>query len=143
MARRATRSVDAGGVGIGSAFPVSIQTMTNVPLADAGRTLAQVDRCAALGCDLVRVAVPEDLRDGVAPRLGRRDVLGAVERNVAPREGAVLQERAVRPRAVVLVGRADDVFDDLVPGHGSTPSFRRFLGGGPPCGGRRRSGRRR
>ena len=34
MARRATRSVDAGFVGIGSAFPVSIQTMTNVPLAD-------------------------------------------------------------------------------------------------------------
>ena len=72
---------------------------------------------AAPGGDLVRVAVPEDLRDGVAPRLGRRDVLGAVERGVAARERAVLQERAVRPGAVVLVRGADDVLDDGVAFH--------------------------
>jgi len=71
MARRATRTVDAGGVGIGSAFPVSIQTMTNVPLADAGRTLAQVERCAALGCDLVRVAVDDERAEKNLPEVIR------------------------------------------------------------------------
>ena len=40
MKRRQTRSVNAGFVGIGSEFPVSIQTMTNVPLADARKLKA-------------------------------------------------------------------------------------------------------
>ena len=71
MARRATRAVDAGGVGIGSDFPVSIQTMTNVPLADAGRTLAQIERCAALSCDLLRVAVDDERAEKNLPEVIR------------------------------------------------------------------------
>ena len=79
MKRRQTRSVDAGGVGIGSPVPVTLQTMTKVPLADIEGTLAQIRRCAALGCDLIRVAIddekaekalPEVIKDSPIPLIG-------------------------------------------------------------------------
>ena len=56
--RRATRPVTVGGVTIGGGAPVSVQSMTNTPTADAEATLAQIDELARAGADLVRVAVP-------------------------------------------------------------------------------------
>lgn len=56
--RRASKAVSVGGVTIGGGAPVSVQSMTNTPTADAGATLEQVSRLAAAGADLVRVAVP-------------------------------------------------------------------------------------
>jgi len=56
--RRKTRAVAVGGVTIGGDAPVSIQSMTNTPTADAKATIAQVEALAAAGADLVRVAVP-------------------------------------------------------------------------------------
>jgi len=56
--RRATRGVRVGNVAIGGGAPVSIQSMTNTHTRDAARTLEQIRRLAAAGCEIVRVAVP-------------------------------------------------------------------------------------
>ncbi|NLE54988.1 MAG: flavodoxin-dependent (E)-4-hydroxy-3-methylbut-2-enyl-diphosphate synthase [Lentisphaerae bacterium] len=55
---RQTRRIMLGRVPIGGGAPVSIQSMTNTPTGDADATLAQIGRLAALGCDIVRCAVP-------------------------------------------------------------------------------------
>lgn len=55
---RDTRPVCVGGVRIGGAAPVSIQTMTKTDTCDVPATVAQIERSAAAGADLVRVAVP-------------------------------------------------------------------------------------
>ena len=58
MARRTTRSVRVGGVSIGSAHPVTVQSMTTTHTEDVEATLAQVRELAALGCDIIRCAAP-------------------------------------------------------------------------------------
>jgi (E)-4-hydroxy-3-methylbut-2-enyl-diphosphate synthase len=57
--RRASRSVRVGDLVIGSAAPVSVQTMTKSDTHDVAATLAQVRRSAEAGADLVRIAVPD------------------------------------------------------------------------------------
>jgi (E)-4-hydroxy-3-methylbut-2-enyl-diphosphate synthase len=56
--RRKTRTVRIGGVAIGGAEPIAIQSMTNTPTRDVDATVAQIRRLADAGCDFVRVAVP-------------------------------------------------------------------------------------
>lgn len=56
--RRVTRVVKAGTLTIGSDAPVSIQSMTNTPTSDTSATIAQIERLASAGAELVRVAVP-------------------------------------------------------------------------------------
>jgi (E)-4-hydroxy-3-methylbut-2-enyl-diphosphate synthase len=56
--RRATRGVQVGRVAVGGGAPVSIQSMTTTHTRDAARTLEQIRRLAAAGCQIVRVAVP-------------------------------------------------------------------------------------
>jgi len=56
--RRPTRLVQVGSVAIGGGASVSIQSMTNTPTHDVDATLAQVNRLAEAGCELVRVSVP-------------------------------------------------------------------------------------
>jgi len=60
-ARRATRSVQVGGLRIGGEAPVSIQTMWKRPLSGRGLddTRAGIRRLRALGCELLRFAVPD------------------------------------------------------------------------------------
>ena len=65
-ARARTRRVKVGGVSVGGGAPVAVQSMTNVPMRDAGAgpildvagNLAQIERLAAAGCEIARVAVP-------------------------------------------------------------------------------------
>uniref|UniRef100_A0A7V4G7B4 4-hydroxy-3-methylbut-2-en-1-yl diphosphate synthase (flavodoxin) n=1 Tax=Desulfobacca acetoxidans TaxID=60893 RepID=A0A7V4G7B4_9BACT len=57
--RRPTRPIFIGPVQIGGGAPVSVQSMTNTDTRDATATLAQVERLAAAGCELVRLAVPD------------------------------------------------------------------------------------
>ncbi len=56
--RRKSRAVRVGAVTIGGGAPVSVQSMTSTPTADARATIAQVCALATAGADLVRVAVP-------------------------------------------------------------------------------------
>ena len=56
-ARRKTVSVDVGGVAVGNACPVVVQSMTNTDTADVDGTAAQVRALHAAGSELVRVTV--------------------------------------------------------------------------------------
>lgn len=58
--RRLTRKIKVGSVEIGGDAPVSVQSMTNTPTADIDATIAQIKRLEAVGCDIIRVAVPND-----------------------------------------------------------------------------------
>lgn len=57
--RRQTRLVVVGRVPIGGGAPVVLQSMTSTYTHDVDATLEQIQRLAAAGADLVRVAVPE------------------------------------------------------------------------------------
>lgn len=57
--RRETRAVKVGKVTVGGGAPVSVQTMANVDPHDAKLLLEQIEACAALGCDIFRLTVPD------------------------------------------------------------------------------------
>jgi (E)-4-hydroxy-3-methylbut-2-enyl-diphosphate synthase len=52
--RRHTCSVSVGTIGIGSSFPIRIQTMANTSTDDVERSLAQARRCISAGAELLR-----------------------------------------------------------------------------------------
>jgi (E)-4-hydroxy-3-methylbut-2-enyl-diphosphate synthase len=56
--RRRTRQMMVGSVGVGSEFPISVQSMTTTVTADVNATLQQIAELTASGCDIVRVACP-------------------------------------------------------------------------------------
>ncbi len=76
--RRSTVSVDVGGVIVGSAHPVVVQSMTNTDTADADATAIQVARLAHAGSQLVRVTVNTEAAAAAVPEMMRklRDNLG-------------------------------------------------------------------
>ncbi len=55
-----SRQIHVGGVAVGGGAPVSIQSMTNTPTHDVEATLSQIRALAAAGCEIVRVAVPDE-----------------------------------------------------------------------------------
>ena len=77
--RRRTVTVDVGGVQVGSAHPIVVQSMTNTDTADAAATAAQVRALHQAGSELVRVtvnteeaarAVPDIVRQVDVPVIG-------------------------------------------------------------------------
>ncbi len=58
--RRKSRAVKAGNVIIGGGFPVSIQSMTNTDTRDIEATVAQIKHLEEAGCEIIRVAVPDE-----------------------------------------------------------------------------------
>lgn len=59
IARRKTKNIMVGSVGVGHEYPVSIQSMTTTATRDTTATLEQVRRLATMGCQIIRVAVPD------------------------------------------------------------------------------------
>ena len=57
--RQDTLAVTVGDVVVGGGAPVRVESMTKTDTRDAGATLAQLERLAAAGCELARVAVPD------------------------------------------------------------------------------------
>lgn len=57
--RKKTRQIAVGKVKIGGNAPVSVQSMTNTNTRDAEKTIEQIRQCAAHGCDIIRVALPD------------------------------------------------------------------------------------
>ena len=55
-----SRQIKVGSVLVGGGAPVSIQSMTNTPTHDVEATLSQIRALAAAGCEIVRVAVPDE-----------------------------------------------------------------------------------
>ena len=60
LPRRATRPVKLGTLQVGGGAPVSVQTMTKTDTRDVRATVAQILDLESLGCDLIRVAVPDE-----------------------------------------------------------------------------------
>ena len=75
--RHPTVSVDVGGVLIGSAHPIVVQSMTNTDTADADATAIQVAQLAHAGSELVRVTVNNDAAAQAVPIIRQKlDGLG-------------------------------------------------------------------
>ena len=58
--RRPSRQIMVGRVPVGGDAPISVQTMTNTLTTDAAATIAQIQRCADVGADIVRVSTPDE-----------------------------------------------------------------------------------
>ena len=58
LPRNPTRAVRIGSITIGHDSPIAVQSMTNSDTNDVAATVAQINRLAGAGADLVRVAVP-------------------------------------------------------------------------------------
>jgi (E)-4-hydroxy-3-methylbut-2-enyl-diphosphate synthase len=70
--RRPTVSVDVGGVLVGSAHPIVVQSMTNTDTADLDGTAIQVARLAHAGSQLVRVTVNTEAAAAAVPEMVRK-----------------------------------------------------------------------
>lgn len=58
--RRASREVSVGTVALGGSNPIRIQSMTKTDTTNVSATLRQIGQLARAGCELVRVAVPDE-----------------------------------------------------------------------------------
>ena len=76
--RRQTRQLDVGGVGVGSDFPVSVQSMTTTKTADINATLQQIAELTAAGCQIVRVAVPDTDDAEALPAIARKSQIPVI-----------------------------------------------------------------
>jgi (E)-4-hydroxy-3-methylbut-2-enyl-diphosphate synthase len=70
--RRATVSVNVGGVLVGSAHPIVVQSMTNTDTADPDATAIQVARLAHAGSQLVRITVNTEEAAAAVPEIMRK-----------------------------------------------------------------------
>ncbi len=58
--RRKTRQILIGSARIGGEAPISVQSMTKTDTRDVSKTVAQIRRLEAAGCELIRVAIPDE-----------------------------------------------------------------------------------
>ena len=58
--RRKSRQIMVGSVAVGGDAPISVQSMTNTPTADAAATIDQIRRLEEAGADIVRVSCPDE-----------------------------------------------------------------------------------
>ena len=70
--RRHSTVVDVGGVKVGGAHPIVVQSMTNTDTADVEATAQQVAALATAGSELVRVTVNNEAAAAAVPRIIER-----------------------------------------------------------------------
>lgn len=58
--RKKTCPIRVGTMIVGGRAPISIQSMTNTDTRDTAATIQQIERLQQAGCDIVRVAVPDE-----------------------------------------------------------------------------------
>lgn len=58
--RKKTRQIMIGDVRVGGKAPIAVQSMTNTFTQDILATVSQIKRLEEAGCEIVRVAVPDD-----------------------------------------------------------------------------------
>ena len=59
ITRHKTKEIRVGSVAVGGRAPVSVQTMTKTDTRDVRATVRQIREVEALGCDIVRLAIPD------------------------------------------------------------------------------------
>lgn len=60
LPRKQTRQLKLGSVRIGGGAPIAVQSMANTDTRDVEATLGQIKRLQDAGCEIVRVAVPDE-----------------------------------------------------------------------------------
>ena len=76
--RRKTRQLMVGDVGVGSDYPVAVQSMTTTKTHDVNSTLQQIAELTATGCDIVRVACPRQEDADALPEIARHSQLPVI-----------------------------------------------------------------
>ena len=76
--RRKTRQLQVGTVGVGSDFPISVQSMCTTKTTDVNETLQQIAELTASGCDIVRVAVPSQDDADRLPLIARKSQIPVI-----------------------------------------------------------------
>jgi (E)-4-hydroxy-3-methylbut-2-enyl-diphosphate synthase len=76
--RRYSRPVQVGSVTVGGLAPVSVQSMTNTDTRDIKATLRQIEALKEAGCEIVRLAVPDEEAAGALKEICRRAPLPLV-----------------------------------------------------------------
>lgn len=67
--RRTTKPVHIGDVQVGGDAPVVVQSMTATDTGDVEATLRQIHELADLGCEIVRIAVPDKEAAAAVPEI--------------------------------------------------------------------------
>jgi len=70
--RKKTRKIYVGPVAVGGRAPISVQSMTTTDTGDVRATLSQIRRLVRAGCEIVRLAVPDQRAALVLPEIVRR-----------------------------------------------------------------------
>jgi (E)-4-hydroxy-3-methylbut-2-enyl-diphosphate synthase len=60
LVRRKTRQITVGDVAIGGGAPIVVQSMTKTDTRDVRATLRQIRRLEKAGCEIVRLAIPDE-----------------------------------------------------------------------------------
>ncbi len=72
LARRHARAVKVGGVSIGGAHPIAVQSMTNTDTADEVTTAIQVGQLVRAGSEIVRITVNTQEAARAVPKIRER-----------------------------------------------------------------------
>jgi len=70
--KRKTRKINLGDVQIGGGAPVVVQSMTNTDTRDVELTAAQIHALEELGCEVIRIAVPDNEAVEAIPLIKKR-----------------------------------------------------------------------
>jgi len=72
IVRKKTRKINLGGVPIGGDAPITVQSMTNTNTSDVQATVAQIRELEEAGCEIIRVAVPDQDAAAALPEIIKR-----------------------------------------------------------------------
>jgi (E)-4-hydroxy-3-methylbut-2-enyl-diphosphate synthase len=126
--RRRAVTVNIGGVRVGSAAPVVVQSMTNTDTADVESTVQQIAALARAGSEMVRVTVNNDeaakaipyIIDGIAEKGWTTPIIGDFHYNghlllsKYPEAAKALAKYRINPGNVSIGRKDDDNFRTMV-----------------------------
>lgn len=69
MVREKTKVIRVGNILVGGGNPVSVQSMLTTKTEDVAATLAQIEELKKAGCDIVRLAVPNEAAARALPEI--------------------------------------------------------------------------
>ena len=87
MQRQLKKEVKIGNIKIGGTNPIAVQTMLNVPVKDIAGNVAQAQRVAKAGSQIVRVTVPTPADAAVVAAIKEKVDIPVVAEDVYKRQG--------------------------------------------------------
>ncbi len=76
--RRKTRQLMVRDVGVGSDYPIAVQSMCTTKTHDINATLQQIAELTASGCDIVRVACPRQEDADALPAIAKKSKIPVI-----------------------------------------------------------------